>query len=71
MAANGVVGEYEMPRVFVTVCDNPSKCALNILQFVHVKTGQTPEERIAVIKAPIHQGTGRQDMKHVLQILWT
>ena len=25
--------------VFVTVCDNPSKCVLNTLQFVHAETG--------------------------------
>ena len=31
--------------VFVTACGNPSKCVLNTLQFVHVQTGQTPEER--------------------------
>ena len=30
--------------VFDTVCDNPSKCVLNTLQFAHVETGQTPEE---------------------------
>ena len=29
------------PCVFVTVCDNPSTCILNTLQFVHVETGQT------------------------------
>ena len=31
--------------VFGTVCDNPSKFVLNTLLFVHVETGQTPEER--------------------------
>ena len=44
------------PCVFLTVCDNPSKCVLNTLQFTHVKTGQAPEERVAVIKAATHQG---------------
>ena len=34
--------------VFVIVCDNPSQCILNTLQLVHVETGQTPEERVAV-----------------------
>ena len=35
--------------VFVTVCDNPSKCVFNIQQFAYVENGQTPEERVAVI----------------------
>ena len=30
--------------VFVTVCDNPSKCVLKTLQFAYVETGRTPEE---------------------------
>ena len=46
--------------VFVTVCDNPSKCVLNTLQFTHVETGKIPEERVAVIKATNHQGIYHQ-----------
>ena len=38
----------------VLVFDNPSKCGLNTLQFTPVETGQTPEERVAVIKATTH-----------------
>ena len=30
--------------VFVIVCDNPSKCISNTLQFADVETGQTPED---------------------------
>ena len=41
--------------VFVTVCDNPSKCASNTLQFAQVETGQTPEERVAEIMMTTHQ----------------
>ena len=41
--------------VFVTVCDNPSKCTFNTLQFVQVETGQTPEEIVAVIMVTTHQ----------------
>ena len=33
------------PCVFFTVFDNPSKCVLKTLQFAHVETRQTPEER--------------------------
>ena len=43
------------PCVFVTVCDSPSKYVLNTLQFAHVETGTTPEERVTVIMATIHQ----------------
>ena len=46
---------WRCPCVFATVCDNPSKCVLNTLEFAHVETGQTPEERVAVIKATAHQ----------------
>ena len=55
--------------VFVTVCDNPSKCLLNTLQFVHVETGQIPEERVAVIKASTHQGISCQDISLISQLL--
>ena len=54
------------PYVFVTVCDNPSKCLLNTLQFMHV---ETPKERIAVIKATTHHSIGRQDSSLICQIL--
>ena len=27
-----------------------------LLQFLHVETGQTPEETVAIIKVTIHQG---------------
>ena len=36
--------------VSVTVCDNLSKCILDILQFAYVKTRQTSEERITIVK---------------------
>ena len=49
--------------VFVTVCDNPSKCVLNTLQFVHAETGQTPKERVVVIKATTYQGISCQDSR--------
>ena len=55
------------PCVFVTVCDNPS--VLNTLQFSHVKTGQTPEERVAVIKVSTHQGISHQDSSLISQVL--
>ena len=45
-----------MPCVMATVCDNPRKYVLNTLQCAHVETGQTPEERVAVIKVTTHQG---------------
>ena len=55
--------------VFVTVCDNPSKCVLKKMLFAHVETGQTPEGRVAVIKVTTHQGIGFQDTSLVCQIL--
>ena len=55
--------------VFVTVCDNPDKCVMNTLQFAHVETGQTPEERVAVIKVTTYQGIGCQDSSLICQIL--
>ena len=55
--------------VFVTVCDNPSKCVLNTLQFAYVETGQTPEERVAVIKVTTHQSISCQDNSLISQIL--
>ena len=36
--------------VSISVCDNPSKSILDTLQFVHVKTGQSSEERSAIVK---------------------
>ena len=30
--------------LFITVCDNPSKCVLTTLQFAHVQTRPTEEE---------------------------
>ena len=55
--------------VFVTVCDNLSKCVLNTLQLVNVEIGQTPEERVAVIKATTHQGIKCQHSSLICQIL--
>ena len=52
--------------IFVWVCDNPSKCVLNTL---HVETVQTPEERVAVIKAITHQGISQQHNSLICQIL--
>ena len=57
------------PCVLVTVCDNPSNCVLNTLQFVRVETGQTPEERVAVIKETTHQGISCQDSSLISQVL--
>ena len=62
-------GDRRCPCVFVTVCYNLSKCVLNTLQFVHVETGQILAERVAVIKATIHQGISRQDSGLISQIL--
>ena len=58
----------------LTVCDNPSiKCVLNTLQFAHVETGQTPEERImanhAVIMVTTHEGISCQDSSLISQTL--
>ena len=58
------------PCIFVTVCNNPSECVLNTLQFAHVETGQTPEERVVVIKATTHQGISCQDSSLISQILF-
>ena len=55
--------------VFLTVCDNPSKGILNTLQFAHVETGHTPEERVAVIRATAHQSMDHQDNSLICQIL--
>ena len=55
--------------VFVSLCDNPGKCVLNKLQFVHVETGQTPEERVGVIKATTPPGISHQDSSLISQIL--
>ena len=57
------------PNIFVSVCDNPSKCVLNTLQFAHVDTGKTPQERVAVIKATTHQDISRQDDSPSSQVL--
>ena len=46
---------------FVSVLDNPSKCVLNTLAFVHVETGQFPENKVEVIKATTHQGISPLD----------
>ena len=47
---NGEPKESFENRRYQCVCNNSSKCVLNKLQFVHVDTGQTPEERVAIIK---------------------
>ena len=57
------------PCLFVTVSDNLSKCIFNTLQFAHVVTAQTPEERVAVIKATTHQGISWQDSSLISQVL--
>ena len=41
----------------------------NILQFAHVKTGQTYEERIAIVKTTTHQGTCCQERRLICHIL--
>ena len=51
---------------FVTILAN---VVLNILQFAHVETGQTPEERVAAIKAITHQGTSCKASSLISQIL--
>ena len=61
--------ENRCPRLFVTVCDNPIKCLLNALQFAHAETGQTPEERVAVIKVTTHQCISHQDSSLISQVL--
>ena len=54
--------------MFISVYNNPCKCVLNALQFAHVETGQTPEERVAVIKATTHQGISCQDSSLISQV---
>ena len=39
------------------------------MQFAHVETGQTPEERVAVIQATTHQGISYQDSHLISQVL--
>ena len=56
-------------HVYVTVCANPSKCVLDTLQFAHVETGQTPKERVAVMKETTHQSSSHQDSSFICQIL--
>ena len=34
--------------VSVIVCNNPSKCVLDTLEFAYVETGQIPEQRVAI-----------------------
>ena len=53
----------------VTVCKNPSKCVLHTPHFAHVETEPTPDERVAVNKATIHQGISYQDSSLISQIL--
>ena len=53
----------------MTVFDNPNKCVLNTLQFVYIETGQTPADRVAVIKTTTHQGISHQDGSLICQIL--
>ena len=65
------MGSFENRRcVFVTVCDNPSKCVLKTLQFAYVETGHTPEEIVAVIKGTTHQGINHQDRNFISQVLF-
>ena len=55
--------------VFAKVCNNPGKCVLNTLQFAHVDSGQTPIERVAVIKVTTQQGISHQDSSLINQVL--
>ena len=55
--------------VCYSLCNNLSKCVLNMLQFAHVETRQTSEERVAVIKATTQPGISRQDSSLLSQIL--
>ena len=54
--------------VFITVCDNSSKYVLHKLWFVHIETGHTPEERVAVIKTTTRKGISHQDSSLISQI---
>ena len=45
----------------LSVSDNPGKHVVNALQFTHVETRQTPEEKVTVIKLTTHQGISQQD----------
>ena len=53
----------------ITVGDNPSKCVFDKLKFAHVKTGQTTEERIAVITWSTPQGISLWGSRHICEIL--
>ena len=57
------------PCVFVTVCDNPSKCVLNTLEFAHVETGQTPKERISLMKVTAYQSISCKNGSIISQVL--
>ena len=39
---------------FVTIQCIQTKCVLNTLQFAHVETGQTPEQRAALVQTTTH-----------------
>ena len=68
------MGSFEnraCPFVSITVYDNPSKCISGTLEFAHVKTRQTSEERIAIVKVTTHPGICRQDSNLICQILST
>ena len=45
------------------------KKELKQLKFSHVEIGQTPEERVAVIKVTTHQGINSQDSSLISQVL--
>ena len=48
----------------ITVFDSPSKCVLDTVQFVHIKSRETCEERIEVVKTTTHQDIRRLGRIH-------
>ena len=56
--------------VSITVCvTNPKKYILNTLEFAHVKTGQTSEERVAIVKTTTQQIICYQANSLIYQLL--
>ena len=55
--------------MFLLIWDNPSKCVVDTLEFVHVQTSQTSEERITIVKVNTCQRICYKDRSLISQIL--
>ena len=54
--------------VSITDCGNSYKCVLDTLQFVRVESGQTSDQKIAIVNTPTQQGFSHKACSLICQV---